>query len=157
PAIRSALPASVSDLIFPRERAAVGATPVVAQAVTRERHGASWLPLLLLLLIPAFWWGLHHRRPVVHVVTPPAPTGSANRMAPEYTPVPRAAVPTAVILHFSTASSNLTPQSSADLDRFTGALANNPKAHVNVSGYTDNVGNPASNVQLSQQRADAVK
>jgi outer membrane protein OmpA-like peptidoglycan-associated protein len=159
PAIRSALPAGVTDLLFPRERVAT-ATPVVAQTVTRERHGASWLPLLLLLLIPAFWWGLHHRRPVVHVVTPPpATTGTANRAIPETHPMapPANLSKKKVVLYFDTGSSNLKANSAADLDRFTAGLSADQKARVNVDGYTDNVGNAASNVQLSQQRADAVK
>jgi outer membrane protein OmpA-like peptidoglycan-associated protein len=35
-------------------------------------------------------------------------------------------------------------------------LAANPTVNVAISGHTDNVGDPALNTSLSQQRADAV-
>jgi outer membrane protein OmpA-like peptidoglycan-associated protein len=150
PAIRTALPSGVADQLLPREYATATAT-VVAQTVTRERSRAAWwLPLLLLALIPAFW-RLHHR-PVVHVVQlPPAATGTANRLAPSPT------LPEKVVLYFNTGSRSPNTDSSSRLDRFAGAVANNRDAHVTVNGYTDNAGNAASNVQLSQARADAVK
>jgi hypothetical protein len=46
--IRSALPAGLSDLFWPRASVAATASPVVAQAVERERSSFSWLPILAL-------------------------------------------------------------------------------------------------------------
>jgi hypothetical protein len=155
PSIRAALPAGVADLLLPRERVAAATSPVITQHVTREPSRAGWwLPLLLLLLIPGFWWARHHRRPVVIVQPPPAATGTANRFIPE------AAVPPnlrKVVLYFDTASTDLRPDSNTQLKQVAGTLAANRDAHVNVTGYTDNVGDTASNTSLSQQRADEVK
>src|SRR5260370_788330 len=46
--IRSALPTGLSDLLWPRASMGAAASPVVAQAVERERSYFSWLPLLAL-------------------------------------------------------------------------------------------------------------
>jgi len=155
PAIRAALPAGVFDLLMPRESARATAPPVVPQHVTTSSSRAGWLlPLLLLALIPTFWWARHHRRPVVIVQPPPAATGSANRAMPEI------AVPSnlrKVVLYFETGSTTLRPESNRQLNEFAGAMAADPNAHVNVTGYTDNLGNAATNTSLSQERADAVK
>jgi outer membrane protein OmpA-like peptidoglycan-associated protein len=156
PAIRAALPASVSDLLWPRQHETVGASPVVAQTVTKERSSASWLiPLLCLALIPGLWWLFSRHRPVVQ--TPPS--GTANRVVPEVPMAPRTTVivPRNVDLYFITGSSKLQPRSNARLNEFVGSLASNRDARVMVSGYTDNVGNADSNMQLSQKRADEVK
>jgi outer membrane protein OmpA-like peptidoglycan-associated protein len=156
PEIQAALPADVANLLLPRERATAAATPVVAQTVTRERSRGTWvIPVLLLAL--GFGWLLHHaRRPVVPM-TPPQTTGTANRAAPEYTVPPKPALPRKVDLYFDTGLTNLKPESSARLNEFARAVATNEDLRVKVSGYTDNVGNGASNTRLSQERADAVK
>jgi outer membrane protein OmpA-like peptidoglycan-associated protein len=96
-----------------------------------------------------------HRPVVVHVVPPP--TGVANRLAPEYNPAPGTTLPEKVDLYFNTGSKNLNTESDARLNAIASAMTANRDARVNVNGYTDNVGNPASNVQLSQGRADTVK
>jgi outer membrane protein OmpA-like peptidoglycan-associated protein len=155
PAIRTALPSGIADHLFTREyatAAAATATPVVAQTVTRERSRAAWwLPLLFLVLIAGFWRMLH--RPAVQA--PPPMTGAASRIAPEYHPAP--SLPEKVDLYFDTGSKNLNTESDARLNGIASAMTTNRDAHVNVNGYTDNVGNPASNIQLSQGRADTVK
>jgi len=43
------------------------------------------------------------------------------------------------------------------LDEVGGVLADNPKITLEVQGHTDNVGNDAYNMKLSQSRADAVR
>jgi outer membrane protein OmpA-like peptidoglycan-associated protein len=162
PAIRSVVPSGVSDLLWPHERETAAASPVIAQTVKRERSSAAWvIPLVLLALIPALWWLTRARRPVV--ITPSVPTGAANRIVPE---TPAAALPKSVDLYFETGSSKLRPDSQAKLQEFTAALppttgnaatAGNALVVVLVKGFTDNVGNAASNVRLSQARADAVR
>jgi hypothetical protein len=155
PSLRAALPSGVADLLLPRERVAAATSPVITQHVTREPSRAGWwLPLLLLLLIPAFWWARHPRRPVVLVQPPPVTTGTANRIIPETAVPPNLRK---VVLYFDTASTDLRPASNTQLNQVAGTLAANRDAHVNVTGYTDNVGNADSNTSLSQQRADAVK
>ena len=164
PAIRAALPAGVTELLWPREREmAAGASPVVAQTVTHERSSRGWiLPLVLVCLIPFLAWLVSHgRRPVqappaqvgtANRITPE--TGMANRMAPETGTVPQA---TNIDLYFDTNSSRLQPDSAARLRKFVVDLGGNKAARITVNGYTDNVGSSDSNMRLSQQRADAVK
>jgi outer membrane protein OmpA-like peptidoglycan-associated protein len=148
PAIRSALPAGVADLLWPHEREAIAASPVVAQTVERERSSRGWvLPLILLALIPGLIWLFSHARK-------PAEVGTAYRVANEK---PKPSLPQSIDLHFDTGSIKLRPESEMKLREFVTALGTNRGAQVNVNGYTDNVGNAASNMQLSQQRADAVK
>jgi outer membrane protein OmpA-like peptidoglycan-associated protein len=79
----------------------------------------------------------------------------ANRYIPE-APAPRAALPAGVDLYFDTASNRLRPESQARLNDFAVKVRGNPNVHVTVNGFTDNVGNPASNMRLSQARANAV-
>ena len=156
PAIRAALPASVTDLLWPHPMTT--ASPVVAQTVTREsRPTRRWLvPLILLALIPAFFWLFNHgRRPVIAPVAP-APTGTAQRAVPEPAEVTKPSLPSGVDLYFKTGSAKLSPESEARLNEYASGLAANRDVHVMVNGYTDNVGNAGSNLRLSQQRASAV-
>jgi OmpA-OmpF porin, OOP family len=156
PAIREILPTGVADTLLPRAQETVTASPVVAQTVSREKSAAGWLiPLALLALIPLIW--LFSRGPRTPVVTPMPVTGTANRVAPEVPQIPKPAVPQMVILYFDTGSTRLKPESQARLNEFAGAVANNRDARVTVNGYTDNVGKADSNMQLSQERANAVK
>jgi outer membrane protein OmpA-like peptidoglycan-associated protein len=140
PAIRGAVPAGVADLLWPHERETIPASPVVAQTVAKERSSRPWLlPLILLALIPGLIWLFSHARKRVEF-------GTAYRAAPQ-----------SVDLYFDTGSMKLQPESQMKLREFVTALGTNRGALVNVNGYTDNVGNAASNMRLSQQRADAVK
>ena len=58
---------------------------------------------------------------------------------------------------FDTGSANLASSSQAQLRDIADALKANPKVQIQLQGHTDNVGSRASNVTLSQKRADAVK
>lgn len=151
PAIKAALPASLTNLIWGRERDVVATEPVIAQTVVKERSAAGWLlPLILLALIPSVLWLFHHgRRPVTVIMVPPRNT--ANRVVPENVPVLRG-----VDLHFDTGSAILRPESQARLNEFAQTLSARPDVHVTVNGYTDNVGSAAGNLKLSQDRAQAV-
>ncbi|KVD09112.1 cell envelope biogenesis protein OmpA [Burkholderia ubonensis] len=60
-------------------------------------------------------------------------------------------------IEFETGSATLTPQGKVVLDQMAAALSKMPNRTVDLIGHTDNSGNRASNIALSQARADAVK
>lgn len=157
PAIRSALPHGVNELLWPHERETIPVSPVVAQTTVAAQRSRVWL-LPLLLLIPAFLWLTHHaRRPVVEIPSA-APFGTANRAMPENPlAIPKPSPVKNVDLYFKSGTMMLRPDSQVKLRAFAAALAADPSTHVIVNGYTDNVGNPAANMRVSQERADAIK
>jgi outer membrane protein OmpA-like peptidoglycan-associated protein len=59
-------------------------------------------------------------------------------------------------LLFDTNSATLQPASQEQLSNVAAILKAYPQVKVRIGGYTDNTGDPATNVQLSQQRADSV-
>lgn len=59
-------------------------------------------------------------------------------------------------LFFDTNKYDLKPQSRTELNRLIEFLRQYRDVQIEVSGYTDNVGTPESNIQLSQRRAQAV-
>lgn len=59
-------------------------------------------------------------------------------------------------LTFETASSNLTMESKAQVDNVIAILNAYPAVKVKIGGYTDNTGNPAFNLRLSDDRAKKV-
>ena len=48
------------------------------------------------------------------------------------------------------------PQSYPELDKLVDLLKGNPKIHIEITGHTDNVGDPRLNLYLSELRAKAV-
>lgn len=58
-------------------------------------------------------------------------------------------------LEFETASATLKPSSAEQLKNVAEILKAYPVVTLKIGGYTDNVGNPASNLKLSQQRAES--
>ena len=50
----------------------------------------------------------------------------------------------------------LKPNSQVELDKLVQLLTENPKLKIEISGHTDNVGKPADNLLLSNNRAKAV-
>jgi OmpA-OmpF porin, OOP family len=59
-------------------------------------------------------------------------------------------------LLFDTGAATLQPASQEQLNNIAAILKAYPKAKVRIGGYTDNTGDAANNVKLSQQRADNV-
>ena len=59
-------------------------------------------------------------------------------------------------LFFDTNKYDLKPQSRTELNRLIEFLRQYRDVQIEVSGYTDNVGTPESNLQLSQRRAQSV-
>lgn len=57
-------------------------------------------------------------------------------------------------LEFETGSATLKPSSSEQLKNVAEILKAYPKVTLKLGGYTDNVGKPAGNLKLSQQRAE---
>jgi OmpA-OmpF porin, OOP family len=59
-------------------------------------------------------------------------------------------------LLFATGSTTLEPQSKDQLASVAAILKAYPAVHLTIGGYTDNTGDAASNLKLSQGRADSV-
>ena len=59
-------------------------------------------------------------------------------------------------VNFATSSAKLTLESSAELDIVVDAMTKDAQMTVEVSGHTDNAGNPAKNKALSEARAKTV-
>ncbi|MCF8240875.1 MAG: OmpA family protein [Melioribacteraceae bacterium] len=58
---------------------------------------------------------------------------------------------------FETGKAALQSESYKELDKVVEFLGSNPSVKIELSGHTDNVGSDATNLKLSQDRADAVK
>jgi outer membrane protein OmpA-like peptidoglycan-associated protein/tetratricopeptide (TPR) repeat protein len=59
-------------------------------------------------------------------------------------------------IFFETNQYTLQPQSAAELDKLVDLLTENPTLRIQINGHTDNVGKPADNLALSNNRAKAV-
>jgi len=59
-------------------------------------------------------------------------------------------------IFFETNKYDLKPQSEAELKKLVSFLKNNPGIKIQISGHTDNVGTPQSNIVLSENRAKSV-
>jgi outer membrane protein OmpA-like peptidoglycan-associated protein len=60
-------------------------------------------------------------------------------------------------LTFETGSAAIRPESQEQIDNISAILKAYPAVRIKVGGYTDNTGDRAANVRLSQARADAVR
>ncbi|MGH7503294.1 MAG: OmpA family protein [Longimicrobiales bacterium] len=60
-------------------------------------------------------------------------------------------------LTFATGSATIQPESQEQINNIVAILQAYPAVNIKIGGYTDNTGDPAANLQLSQQRADAVR
>ncbi|OLF36214.1 hypothetical protein BTV98_11265 [Psychrobacter sp. Cmf 22.2] len=61
------------------------------------------------------------------------------------------------IVEFESGSANLTPLGLGILDDMAGVIQSLGNKPVTITGHTDNVGNSATNLVLSNERAEAVK
>jgi len=60
-------------------------------------------------------------------------------------------------INFDIDKATLRPESMGTLNQIKSILTDNPDLRFEIDGHTDNTGNAAHNLVLSQQRADAVK
>jgi OmpA-OmpF porin, OOP family len=60
-------------------------------------------------------------------------------------------------INFDVDKSSIKPESMGILNGITEVLKNNPDLKFDIQGHTDNTGEAAHNLSMSQQRADAVK
>ena len=141
------------------------------------------IPLLLLLLVILFLKGRMGREPTPVTLTPDTTAAPAAGTVPRLIeqPLPggaRITVPdggtevqlvrfvedsgrpvdettwfTLDRLEFDTDSATLRPSSQEQLRNIAAILAAYPQVEVKIGGYTDNVGDDAHNLQLSQDRA----
>jgi len=137
-------------------------TAVMYEAAPRNRSGWLWA-LPLLLLIPLIGYFLARNNEPRHdvAVSKPAPQ-AAVPAAPER-PVGTSSEPAALPadvgpyqLWFATGSQSLTAESSQQLREIADIMRTHPRAKAEIKGYTDDAGNDAANLALSQNRAAAV-
>jgi OmpA-OmpF porin, OOP family len=62
----------------------------------------------------------------------------------------------ALYINFDTGKSAIKPESMTIIEQIVGMMKSNPELKVNIEGHTDNVGSPASNKILSEERAKSV-
>jgi len=176
-ALRGALPPGLE-----RSAAASAAPPVAT-----SRRPAWLLPLLLLLGLGALWALLRgDRAPEVATRSEPPPVAAAPPAAAPRTTVslpggaaldvPSDGLEARLVrfvesgsaadettwfdfdrLPFETGSAQLKPESRQQLANVARILQAFPAVKVKIGGYTDNVGDPASNLALSQARAESVR
>ncbi len=60
-------------------------------------------------------------------------------------------------VHFDTGKATIRPESFARLDRVVEYMQHRPSVRIELSGHTDNVGNPKANQLLSERRAKACR
>ncbi|MCF8277692.1 MAG: OmpA family protein [Flavobacteriales bacterium] len=60
-------------------------------------------------------------------------------------------------IFFETASYELLPESTVELDKLVAFMSNNPSIHIEIGGHTDDVGEASDNQLLSENRAKSVR
>jgi OOP family OmpA-OmpF porin len=63
----------------------------------------------------------------------------------------------ALYINFATGKSDIQPESQPIIDQIVELLKSNPTLKISIEGHTDDVGIPASNKTLSENRAKAVR
>ena len=181
--VRDLLPAGVSSLLntapAPIPTVTPNTRPVALGAIPEPaaRSRAWWWLIPALLLLPLLlYWGSRARHPVL----PSAE--EVNRFVARTLPgnltlnVPQNGVEARLLafiqdpskrvepatwfdfdrLLFNTDSVTLRPESQEQLGNIAAILKAYPNVHIKIGGYTDNTGDPQSNLNLSQDRANGV-
>jgi len=166
--VTSRLPADIMSYVTGPTAAIASGTRQAVQAaeaaVQRSgRRGYLWavLALLALLLLFVFW--LARRGTAfdpaeqVRLASEKASAALAN-LQPGFAATDLVSALNLYIINFPTASAQLPPESTAFLDKAAVAIKAAPAGTViEIDGNTDNTGDSASNMALSQQRANAVR
>ncbi|AOJ66699.1 hypothetical protein WJ32_30665 [Burkholderia ubonensis] len=102
-----------------------------------------------------------HADPATLVFQCGAPEAAASAPAPASSPAAAAPAPVEHVnlagdALFATGLATLTPTARASLDALLARQGNTAFTRVSVTGYTDSAGGDASNLALSQRRAQAV-
>jgi OmpA-OmpF porin, OOP family len=175
--VRGMLPPGFSDIVrgTPVPAAVIDSRPYAIGTIAQPRtHNWAWL--LLLLLIPLlFWWAYaaRHHRVLATNLGP-----FVNRMLPNNIPlrIPVYGVESQLLgyiqdptkgidpnlwfnfdrLEFATDSATLRPASQEQLRNIAEIMKAYPAVKMNIGGFTDNTGDTQHNIQLSQDRANAV-
>src|SRR5215831_2861734 len=185
PAMRRMLPASFEDAFrtyLPKtDTRTINVNPVVAQGVQKERSSMPWIAAAAVLAgaLVYGWYGVRQSRIIEPL--PIRTIGTSGTVLPDLgRTIPSAPVyvtpekrflafiisdraPDATTwfdfdqLRFDTGKATLQPQSNAQLTSIAAILKAHPNAHVKIAGYTDDVGSPAGNMKLSQERANNVR
>jgi len=171
--IASAMPAGLANLNAPSDVEGLRSVTVAPMVVQESRR--AWWPLLLLALaglgLLAYLFG--RSRPAAPTVaayeqvklcggdTLNLMSGSFNYNVARYlVEGSDSELPKTFVfdnLNFDSATTNLTPPSRQTVNDLVVVLKSCPNAQVQLAGYTDNTGDPASNQALSQNRAGAIK
>jgi len=101
--------------------------------------------------------GSQDRSQVIKITWPQTPAGGGGGKSPMETSLADKKPVEIYGIYFDFNSSEIKPESEAVLKQIAGILQRNPDWKLNVSGHTDNVGDDAFNLGLSQRRAAAVK
>lgn len=146
------------------------ASTAVAQTTTT---GKRWLMPVLLLVVIALallaWWrscGSSVQSHLAQITLPggaviSVPEGSMNyNLARFLASGSNSELPKTFVfdnLNFTTGTTQLTPESVPTVNDLIVILKAYPVAEVQLVGHTDNTGDPAANLKLSQDRATAVR
>jgi outer membrane protein OmpA-like peptidoglycan-associated protein len=176
----SMLPAGLGSLLgAPVASATAAATNIVSPPV-QATSSRRWLwPLLALLAAIGLVWFLNRERAgeqVRNVATNVSnffkislpnglelniPRGGLEARLVEFVKSPLPVNDTTWFdfdrLTFDTNSAILSAQSQEQLANIAAILKAYPSVQIKIGGYTDNIGDYAANMQLSQQRADSVQ
>lgn len=179
PHLQQFLPAGMGALMGGAS-STVHAAETSAETVAAAGRRWLWPLVLLALLILALWWWVsrsHHEEQVqAPAVTQPAnyfkltlpdgvvlnvpEDGIENQLVKFINDSSRPVDETTWFnfdrLLFDTGNATLQPSSQEQLNNVAAILKAYPNVHLKIGGYTDNVGDAASNLELSKQRAKNV-
>jgi len=89
----------------------------------------------------------------------PADSSGATALTYDFylQPLAKGASVTLDKIYFATSKYELLPESYGELDGLTATLHENPGLKIRIEGHTDNLGDFDKNIELSRQRAEAVR
>jgi OmpA-OmpF porin, OOP family len=147
PAIRNALPFGLSEMFWPGIAAARTVSPVVAQAVQKERS-LKWLavPAIAALGLGLLWFFPQTRRPPTEQLTSP-PTGAASRLEvpeakdmactlPTDLNIPAGGVEASLVAFLQNPEAKPVATTAFNLDKLkfdTGSAALRPESHAELA------------------------